>query len=118
MSGGGAAGAAVGLSAPPPTASLASRRLMYKVGSPRPCTVVGAGFDRVLVRVAGPGVRCPSPCVTRVPFRQQMTVLGVVSLVLFIAESAGHGAIGEETKKYIEVVHFTLFVVAVVYAGP
>ncbi len=46
---------------------------------------------------------------------QELTVLGLVSLSLFIFERSG--VLDISSKHDVEIIHLTLFVVAVVYAG-
>lgn len=48
---------------------------------------------------------------------QELAILGLVSLTLFILETAGHSVLPGDSKHYIEIVHLTLFIVTVIYAG-
>lgn len=48
---------------------------------------------------------------------QELTVLGLVSLALFILDSMAGNSISPEIRHDIHVVHITLFIIAVTYAG-
>ena len=48
---------------------------------------------------------------------QELTILGLVSLTLFVLESAASSVLDHDSVVYIEVVHMTTFVVTVMYAG-
>ena len=48
---------------------------------------------------------------------QELTILGLVSLTLFVLETVASSVLRHDSVVYIEIVHMTLFVVTVMYGG-